>query len=1304
MTPASKGCHSPVTTVETSIRAIIVRHVESYQTPNEEEISASEYSLLFTQHAASKLKEELESEIFNDCFANSITMDSQDTGIIHEESDGSRSIADQGEKQILKALLDMIQAALAAVVSSKTSSAHALRKATFYESTGRVLDFIAVFSSMPSAVKGCNSSGDSGIDNDSLAEKVLNFVSQCAIVDMESIRLLACDFIGRYIQNLSYHKGEAQHGADGNLIQKKEYANQDCWRAHLQTASDVLCPRLEDKSVAVRSAALESCSRFFEKQQSQLNDEDEMISSFSNDYDHIIEAMIFNLAHDTSFANRSLAVKSIPITKETVPLIVERIKDAKVKVRVDALNVLRKKVNVRDLSLEHRVEILRSGLTDRCPETYTATTQMICSGWMKAVKFDPITFLRLLDPPTSETISQLAAKVLLGVACSDYTTEDNQLLDKALVDLSQNEVQAYKDTVLQVISISDNDEQDLNLIDPATILFVRVICDLTINSNTMTEVKRANKLSRIMPDIPVLGGILEKHASYLNQCANNSFEHDNDTNDYDEREDKASFVCLQLLQLARIADLKEEGSRRHFSSIIHRMLCSPNTHGDLIEDCVLVSACCHDTESHFLQAIAEILADTIDSDESIASPDIEIREKQYIRAMEILSVVLENISPRIASNPTFQNFSDLILSSITDTRLGSFVRQAGVSCLGRYAILLDENIIIDTFKPLLMNVAFREDETSEIRAQAMLNIADLTILFDRMQAPILLTNINPVETSVNDLLLQTISCSNKALVIVAAECAAKLLFAGKLHDVNIVAQLTMTYFDRDFAISDVDERSDEVEEVGSPARLQQLLTLFFPAYCMRTKTGRETLTASIDPLLTLVNEKMTAHRNGKKQTVWPIAKMVEYICMTLDEGENGEMKEDPVDSINENKMQIPSIVLVTATTISKFLIREGEDLHISYIRSLSKILGKVYVDVKTEDPSSVGILKSNVDELSMFITDNIALRSLKNLVEILEDFEINYESEDESEGESVSEGVGDSESESESEDIVEDRISLASKNFKRGSSKRYKEPELSSEGGKNTSPLRSGNSLVEALERVDLDGKGAKHKQIEKHTENSPKPKSKLSSLSRCGQNKFEGGERKTAEFNNSTNDDRRVENEIDGKIFKKKATRHDNNIPHFASIGGDKINASSAYQNRIQKRRTKEADYRDLTDSENSSSSNSDLSEYDSDSDNDEYNYMKENVDISLQGRRTSNRIRKIQKQKILESEDDDSTESEASESLCNDLSEDSTCSIEKSKNIKGKKTKTPVLRRAKRKEITPLNKGRTPMRPRRKLADVNY
>ena len=132
----------------TSIRAIITRHVEPYQTPNLEEPSTSEYLLLSIHHTVSKLREELESEALIGCFDSSIGGNA-----VSGESNNISNSMDQAEKQTLEAILEVIQATLDVVVSSKTSSAHILRNIYFYESTCQVLDFIAIFASIPSNLK-----------------------------------------------------------------------------------------------------------------------------------------------------------------------------------------------------------------------------------------------------------------------------------------------------------------------------------------------------------------------------------------------------------------------------------------------------------------------------------------------------------------------------------------------------------------------------------------------------------------------------------------------------------------------------------------------------------------------------------------------------------------------------------------------------------------------------------------------------------------------------------------------------------------------------------------------------------------------------------------------------------------------------------------------------------------------------------------------------------------------------------------------------------------------------------------------
>ena len=106
-------------------------------------------------------------------------------------------------------------------------------------------------------------------------------------------------------------------------------------------------PRLTDKSQSVRNSAIRACSHFFEAEGS----------------DDLLEMLLWNLWHDPSVANRVAALDALPISKDTVDHIITRVRDVKEKVRLQALEVLRNKVDpLSDLEQEHFAEIVRCGL------------------------------------------------------------------------------------------------------------------------------------------------------------------------------------------------------------------------------------------------------------------------------------------------------------------------------------------------------------------------------------------------------------------------------------------------------------------------------------------------------------------------------------------------------------------------------------------------------------------------------------------------------------------------------------------------------------------------------------------------------------------------------------------------------------------------------------------------------------------------------------------------------------------------------------------------------------------------------
>merc|ERR1712238_53947 len=229
--------------------------------------------------------------------------------------------------------------------------------------------------------------------------------------------------------------------------------------------------------------------------------------------------------------------------------------------------------------------------------------------------------------------------------------------------------------------------------DSAKILSLRIMSKLVKESNYFSEATKMEKLSKMIPDVPVLGEILEQHIAQLHEVSK-IIEGDDDKQELateaEMLEDEECSICLQLLELALNADLKEEGSRRHFVSILHRVLSSVETSSDLIEALVRAMAASHNSDEKFLHTIAEVLEqlNVKESSNQTKDKNDEEIEAHHIRSIEILSVVLDNISPNMTSSPILKQFSKNILPAITNTSFGSLVREAGVNCLGRYAILL----------------------------------------------------------------------------------------------------------------------------------------------------------------------------------------------------------------------------------------------------------------------------------------------------------------------------------------------------------------------------------------------------------------------------------------------------------------------------------------------------------------------------------------------------------------------------------------------------------------------------------------
>jgi condensin complex subunit 3 len=625
---------------------------------------------------------------------------------------------------------------------------------------------------------------------------------------------------------------------------------------------------------------------------------------------------------------------------------------------------------------------------DSCSATKQAASKLICAGWMKAFKYNPLALLKHMDVSAHE---QSCEKALLVI----FEAADQASNSPLLSGLSRSERQAFSAGVFNaIISIQSDDHTDddmsetpFTLLDGEAVFFSRVACQRALETKTLSSVKKAQVVAQVVPDITVLCQVLQSHLMWITSQHSITAEQGTD--------EVATFVCSQLLQLAKMSDLQEEGSRRHFSTFMRQVLGSMDTPYDLIEGCLKAWKDASEHEADFLHDVSAILETLSGHNQVNGETDEEF--DCLLRILLILSVVLET---RSSTTPDFAGigFEKYIVPAVTHAN--NSVREAGVSCFGKLGLYTDQESRLAEFKPLLLRVASRQEEKLEVRAQALLALCDWVLIFPDMLTP---CNIDGSEVSLMSIVTGLLHHARSGGVAVAAEVAVKLLFSGKFCDSETIAELMILFFDELPKTSSPHDDDDDINQVGSPERLQQLLSVFFPAYATTSPTGRDALLGSIGPLLIKANIRQAKSNQNAKAT--NVVNMVNYICSTVGQvmaqenvtAENttliclADTGEDAPE-VTKSPPAAPGVHMSASIQISQFLVNAGEDVRTTMLRSLCKLLGSMSMSIATsEDHQALLLLKNCNEELGMIITDPTSLRSLTALNEALADVAIDDE-------------------------------------------------------------------------------------------------------------------------------------------------------------------------------------------------------------------------------------------------------------------------------------------------------------------------
>jgi Nuclear condensing complex subunits, C-term domain len=602
----------------------------------------------------------------------------------------------------------------------------------------------------------------------------------------------------------------------------------------------------------------------------------------------------------------------------------------------------------------------------RNEQTKLAAINCIIAGWTRKMHLDPLELLQKLDPLQFEDDCAAVMNILLSEAERDSTNSP----------FSMDELNSLNRGIKNAVLVVTTEEES---IDPYRIFFTRLYCEHMIKSST-AEYERERLMSQMIPDIPMLCDIIDMQTDRLNAAIMNCD---------DDATDREIFVSLQLIRLAALTEF-EEGAIRHFNTNLKRLVSTITTPEDLVEECLKMLHKMSDNEDVFFQIMREVVCELIRLSDLPGETELELN--YMIRILLVIGVSLELCTSGFLEYTLIDEWESYIIPCLSSSN--SLVREAAIPCLGKLGLLVGAENVEEHYKPLIFPLVSAENEETSIRGQSLLTLSDWTMLQQMITTQ--LASQGDTE-AISDIVETLMDAPSPTLVPLAAEVATKLLYNGIVQDANWLARLLVLFFDQRLT-QEAELEGIPVTDIGSPVRLQQHLSLFFPAYCSKSEAERQVMLDSITALLDMTFIKSNQKkRPGKRVTA--SLKPVEYVISMVELGrqqvgnktdttnsdDNTSSTDNVVTAEGTESATLPDATLNATCQVSFFLLREEDNLNITQQRALSKFIGGYSVRSNLADCNLQRQLRWNIEELTMAISDQACLKSLETVLSDLEE-------------------------------------------------------------------------------------------------------------------------------------------------------------------------------------------------------------------------------------------------------------------------------------------------------------------------------
>lgn len=560
-----------------------------------------------------------------------------------------------------------------------------------------------------------------------------------------------------------------------------------------------LTPRLHDKIPNIRVWAIKALYKF--------QNPDDI-------YDPIVTELLNLMKNDSSKDVRLAAVEALYIGKRTIVAIVDRVKDVHSDVRVGTINHLANKIDVRHINAQSRATIVRYGLNDRDPNVLRAAKDMVLK-WLdrNALNNNVPKLLNLLNLQQNEDEAEL-----LGLTIIQEIERD----ENASISLKQ----AIKDHV-------PDWSAGFTSVSASEILWVLLRCEYA-QANSSPAVSSDVK-DALLPDIVNLCELLAQAQQY--KISENQ---------------QYQLSVKYLLRMTAFLEASDVSGSEELIKASKNLLKDVYLHESLVFPAI------HSwwrgsgaSSEEFITLVLQYAQDLVEQFDD-NTDDMVLKSLTTARSLLMIEWALErglDGSVNARSISSYEKSIPLILESLQQPF--EELRGLSVVCLGLLALFSEETCL--DHKEILTQVARNDIEASIVRCQALKAIIDVATIYpDKFKN----------DTVFMNLLLHLHQCSDPTMLRVAVEGAAKLLFIGCLTEPNLFGNLVKFFFVTDLASKIGNNDEDGIQNeiyLGSPARLEQILCIFFQTF-FAAGTGRETIILESIPVI--VNDISTLMRRN----------------------------------------------------------------------------------------------------------------------------------------------------------------------------------------------------------------------------------------------------------------------------------------------------------------------------------------------------------------------------------------------------------------------------------------------------------